>query len=91
MQNSFYPRRAGDLMLNLMPGWIEERIGARSLSGSMYDYDTRVPLMMTGWQIRTGRIDRRVDMTALAPTLARMMGIAPPTASDGVLLPVIEN
>jgi arylsulfatase A-like enzyme len=92
MQNSFYPRRAGDLMINLMPGWIEERIGARSLSGSMYDYDTHVPLMMMGWRIPAGVVEERVDMTRLAPTLARMMGIAPPTASDGALLPeTIKN
>jgi predicted AlkP superfamily pyrophosphatase or phosphodiesterase len=89
MQNSFYPRRAGDLMLNLMPGWIEERIGTRSLSGSMYDYDTHVPLMMSGWGVSAGKVDQRVDMTALAPTLAGMMGIAPPTASDGATLPSI--
>ena len=24
MQNSFYPRRSGDVIMNLMPGWIEE-------------------------------------------------------------------
>jgi predicted AlkP superfamily pyrophosphatase or phosphodiesterase len=84
MQNSFYPRRAGDLMLNLMPGWIEERIGTRSLSGSMYDYDTHVPLLMMGWKITPGKvIEQRVDMTAVAPTLARFMNIGPPTASEG--------
>jgi hypothetical protein len=88
MQNSFYPRRAGDLMINLMPGWIEERIGVRSLSGSMYDYDTHVPLMMTGWRIPPSAIGTRVDMTALAATLAKYIGIAPPTASDGALLPI---
>jgi hypothetical protein len=88
MQNSFYPRRAGDLMINLMPGWIEERIGVRSLSGSMYDYDTHVPLMMTGWRMPASVIDTRVDMTALAATLAKFIGIAPPTASDGHLLPI---
>ncbi len=92
MQNSFYPRRAGDLMLNLMPGWIEERPGVKSLSGSMYDYDTHVPLVMFGWRIPAGReIDGRVDMTSLASTLARIMGIGRPTASEGETLPGLEN
>ncbi len=92
MQHSFYPRRAGDLMLNLMPGWIEQRPGVRSLAGSMYDYDTHVPLTVWGWRVRAGeRIDSSVDMTALAPTLARIMGVGRPTASDGEELPIVIN
>jgi arylsulfatase A-like enzyme len=91
MQKSFYPRRAGDLMINLMPGWIEERPDVRSLSGSMYDYDTHVPLMMFGWRIPAGRVDARADMTSLASTLAHIMGIGRPTASDGEMLPGLET
>lgn len=91
MQNGFYPRRAGDLMINLMPGWIEERAGVRSLSGSMYDYDTHVPLMMMGWRIPVSlKVYTQVDMTSLAPTLARIIGIGRPTASDGVPLPGLD-
>jgi predicted AlkP superfamily pyrophosphatase or phosphodiesterase len=92
MQRGFYPRRAGDLTLNLMPGWIEERPGVKSLSGSMYDYDTHVPLVLWGWKIEPGlRVEERVDMTSLAPTLARIMGIGRPTASNGDELPLTIN
>ncbi len=86
MQNGFYPRRAGDLMINLMPGWIEERPGVRSLSGSMYDYDTHVPLIVFGWKVPVRNIAEPVDMTWVAPTLARIMQINRPTGSDGVTL-----
>ena len=48
MQNSFYPRRSGDVILNLMPGWIEEQERCWSMSGSMYGYDTEVPLVFYG-------------------------------------------
>jgi predicted AlkP superfamily pyrophosphatase or phosphodiesterase len=91
MQNGFYPRRAGDLMLNFMPGWIEERPDTRSLSGSMYDYDTHVPLMMFGWRIPARTHDMPVDMTQLAPTLARILQISRPMASDGVTLPELDH
>jgi hypothetical protein len=92
MQKSFYPRRAGDLMINLMSGWIEERPGVKSLSGSMYDYDTHVPLVMFGAGIPAGqRIDTRADMTSLASTLANIMGIGRPTASEGEMLLGLEN
>lgn len=86
MQNSFYPRRSGDVIINLMPGWIEENEHARSLSGSMYGYDTRVPLIFYGAGITPQRICRTVDMTCVAPTLARLLGIEAPAASEGTVL-----
>ena len=46
MQNGFYPKRSGDVTINLMPGWIEQRTGIVSLSGSLYEYDTHVPMML---------------------------------------------
>ena len=63
MQNSFYPRRSGDVIINLMPGWIEEHDHKRSSSGSMYGYDTRVPLIFYGAGIlpRQIRPPRRYD------------------------------
>lgn len=90
MQNGFYPRRAGDLMLNFVPGWIEQRDGARSLSGSMYDYDTHVPLLLFGWRIPSRKVGEPVDMTRLAPSLARIMQISRPAGSDGATLPEID-
>ncbi len=83
MQNSFYPRRSGDVILNLMPGWIEERERSRSLSGSMYGYDTEVPLIFYGKGAGMECIRRRVDMTTVAPTLARLAGVSEPAASEG--------
>ena len=83
MQNSFYPRRSGDVILNLQPGHIEERDPIRSTSGSMYGYDTQVPLIFYGLHIGPRRISTRTDMTAVAPTLARLMTIPEPEASEG--------
>lgn len=91
MQNSFYPRRSGDVVINLMPGWIEERERCVSSSGSMYGYDTQVPLIFYGTGVGPQRIRRRVDMTALAPTLARAAGITEPAASEGETLPEIVD
>lgn len=88
MQNSFYPRRSGDVLINLMPGWIEERAAVRSSSGSMYRYDTQVPLIMYGSGIAAKKHDTQVDMTSLATTLAHIMGINPPSAAEGEVLKV---
>lgn len=83
MQNSFYPRRSGDLTINLMPGWIEEEPGKRAGSGSMYEYDTHVPLVILGTQVYGQRFPRTVNMRDVAPTLAKIMGISRPMASEG--------
>ncbi len=89
MQNSFYPKRSGDVVINLMPGWIEEDNTKVSLSGSLYDYDTHVPLIFFGAGIPAQRIERKVTMTDVVPTLARIMQITVPNASTGGILPEV--
>lgn len=83
IQNGFYPRRSGDVVVNLMPDWIEERDNTRSMSGSMYRYDAHIPLIIYGGGIAPAAIDTPVDMTSLAPTQARMLGIDAPSAAEG--------
>ena len=91
MQNSFYPRRSGDVIINLMPEWIESRDEVVSMSGSMYGYDTHVPLIFWGAGIVPQRTNEPVCMTSVAPTIARLMGIAEPAASEGVALNIKQN
>ena len=86
MQNSFYPRRSGDVIINLMPEWIELQDNVVSMSGSMYGYDTHVPLIFWGAGITAQRNEEPVCMTSVAPTIARLMGIAEPAASEGKAL-----
>lgn len=91
MQNSFYPRRSGDVILNLMPGWTELSDRNASSSGSIYHYDTDVPLIFYGMGAGQQRVGRQVDMTSVAPTLARMAGISSPAASEGEILTEIVD
>lgn len=83
IQNSFYARRSGDVLLNLMPGWFEEQEGIYSTSGSMYGYDTNIDLFLTGCGIPSTIQSRKIDMTAVASTLAQIMGIPDPDAAEG--------
>ena len=79
------------VILNLMPGWIEEQERCWSMSGSMYGYDTEVPLVFYGKGAGMQRVNRRVDMTAVAPTLARLAVIREPAASEGGVLEEISE
>ena len=80
VQQSFYPTRSGDVVIDLLPGWIFEREDMRSSSDGGYNYDRNVPLMI----YRSGKaqsVDREVSLSALAPTLAHMLNIERPWAA----------
>jgi hypothetical protein len=55
--------------------------------GSPYTYDTNVPLALYGkpW-IRPGKLAREASVADLAPTLAYLLDIRPPSASEGRVL-----
>lgn len=82
MQQSFHATRSGDIIIDLMPGWIIEEDDYRSSSDGGYNYDSRVPLIIYGGKAKAERVERRVKMTELAPTMAHILGIDTPWASE---------
>ncbi|MCB2194703.1 MAG: alkaline phosphatase family protein [Bacteroidetes bacterium] len=82
IQNSYHQKRSGDVIINLEPGWIEKD-GHVTKSGSGYEYDTHVPLIWYGWNIKSLRIDRRTEIVDIAPTLSWILKITAPNASVG--------
>lgn len=85
IQQSFYPTRSGDVIIDLLPGWIFEVEGQRSSSDGGYNYDRNVPLMI----YRGGKhqsVEREVSLSALAPTIAYMLGIERPWAATETAL-----
>ena len=86
-RNSFHPLRSGDVMLSYQPEYVEEFGSGRGISyGSIYDYDTKVPLCFFGPQFRAGVFESPVESVDVAPTLARAIGVAPPSSSMGRVL-----
>jgi hypothetical protein len=86
-QNSFHPRRTGDVMLSYLPEYIEDYGVGRGISyGSLYNYDIRTPLCFYGPQFRAAVFEPPVQTVDIAPTLARAMGVAPPSSSLGRVL-----
>lgn len=84
--NSFCDPRSGDVMLGFVPH-ARETAGVIA-SGSLYNYDTRIPLLFYGAPFRSATIDDEIRAADVAPTLARVLGIAPPSSSTGRVLPV---
>lgn len=86
IQRSFYPRRSGDVVINLMPEWIEDRDGVRSQYSSMHHYDRDVPLLIMGSGIDNVEVRRGVNMIDIAPTIASLIHINKPTAAEGEVI-----
>jgi hypothetical protein len=86
-RNSFHLKRSGDLMLSYRPEYVEDFGQGRGISyGSLYNYDVRVPLFFLGPQFRPGVYESPVQAVDIAPTLARVMGVSPPSSSTGRVL-----
>jgi len=89
VRKSWYPERSPDVHVVLKPYWLLST-GSKSTShGSPHPYDTNVPLMWYGppW-IVPARLDQRVEIADVAPTLARLLGVPVPAASEGKPLPL---
>ncbi|MFB3827639.1 MAG: alkaline phosphatase family protein [Bryobacteraceae bacterium] len=86
-RNSFHAERSGDVMLAYRPGYVEDFGAGRGVSyGSLYNYDARVPLLLYGPQFRARTFESRVETIDIAPTLARALGVTPPSSSTGRVL-----
>ena len=87
LRKAWHPDVSGEVQYTLKPNWM---FGTSTAThGSPHEYDTHVPLLVWGpsW-VRPGRIDTPVDVVDIAPTLARMLGVAAPAASEGKPLPL---
>ncbi|MGO4879752.1 MAG: alkaline phosphatase family protein [Bryobacteraceae bacterium] len=86
-ENSFHELRSGDVMLGYGPGAVEDFGAGRGISyGSLYNYDTLVPLFLYGPQFGRKTIERVIESVDLAPTMARAAGIGTPSSSVGTVL-----
>ncbi len=87
IQNGYNQKNSGDVIINLMPGWVEKSDGSTNHNSS-YAYDSRIPLIWYGWKIGRGTISRPIDIIDIAPTISYMLNIPYPNASTGQ--PIIE-
>ncbi|MCX8112455.1 MAG: alkaline phosphatase family protein [Bacteroidia bacterium] len=82
LQAGFLPARSGDLIVVYAPGWIEaEGYAVGTTHGSIWTYDTHIPLIWWGGGIRGGSIYTRVPITAIASTLAFILRTPLPSAA----------
>jgi predicted AlkP superfamily pyrophosphatase or phosphodiesterase len=84
----FHPRRSGDLVVVTEPyKYLSEgTFQIPATHGSPYSYDTHVPLVIMGAGLAAGRRGEEATPADLAPTLALLLRLPPPSNSTGRVL-----
>jgi predicted AlkP superfamily pyrophosphatase or phosphodiesterase len=88
---SEFPGRSGDLLVLPKTNWIwvaddgTATPGDATTHGTAYPYDTRVPLLLFGVGVRPGQYEQSATPADIAPTLAKICGIALPSATGRAL------
>lgn len=82
----YHPRRSGDILLVLEPGYYEfgkwsSPVG--TTHGEWNPYDAHIPLLFYGWKVKHGSTSREVHITDIAPTVTQMLHIQQPNACVG--------
>jgi predicted AlkP superfamily pyrophosphatase or phosphodiesterase len=88
---SEFPGRSGDLIVLPKTNWFwvaddgTPTPGDATTHGTAYPYDARVPLLLLGAGVRPGQYDQDATPADIAPTLAKICGVALPTATGRAL------
>ena len=86
VQRGFHQVRSGDVLFVLAPGWINKWTKKGTTHGSPYNYDTHVPLLWYGTNIKQGVRTKQVAIADIAATLSVLLNIALPSACDGKVI-----
>jgi predicted AlkP superfamily pyrophosphatase or phosphodiesterase len=93
MTNNYHPNRSGNVYVVFEPGWFINDLDGLSVAvvhGSPWPYDTFVPIIFAGHNLKPQTVSRRVHTVDVASTLANIVGAKPPSGASGeVLLEVL--
>ena len=92
--NNYNRLRSGDIYVVFQPhSFINDMDGltVTSTHGSPWSYDTFVPIIFAGVDVKAQRIARPVFTIDVAPTLSAYIGTKPPSSSEGVPLTEVLN
>ncbi|UCE49046.1 MAG: alkaline phosphatase family protein [Phycisphaerales bacterium] len=87
IQRNYHPSRSGDIYVVQDPYWFMFDKGpVAAMHGSPWNYDTHVPIIFASSKIRSQTVHRLVHPVDVAPTLAALLGMTPPSCANGLPL-----
>jgi hypothetical protein len=72
VRDSAFPRRSGDVYYLTSEWTLFSSKPSGTSHGDPWPYDTHVPFVLAGWHIGAQRIESKVQVVDLAPTLAKL-------------------
>jgi hypothetical protein len=91
MVNGYNFKRSGQIEIVLNAGWYDGYSKTGTTHGSWNPYDTHIPLLWYGWNIKHGSSNREVYMTDISPTLAALLHIQMPNGCIGKVIEEVVN
>lgn len=79
----YYPERSGDVLFLLRPFQVLTSETTGTSHGTVYAYDSQVPVVFFGKSIKPGLYRQEIHPTDIAPTLASLMEFGPPASCEG--------
>ena len=83
--NGYHSKRSGDIQIILNPGYMSGGTTGTT-HGSWNPYDSHIPLLWFGWNVKPGKTNRETYMTDVAPTIAAMLRIQMPSGNIGTVI-----
>ena len=83
--NGYNSKRSGPVIMIADPGWFPGSLKGTT-HGSWNPYDTHIPLIFTGWHIKPGSTNRKINMTDISATIAALLHIQQPNGCVGEVI-----
>jgi predicted AlkP superfamily pyrophosphatase or phosphodiesterase len=85
VRNGYNQKLSGDIQFVFKPQWFDGW-NTGTTHGVWAPYDSHIPLVWFGWNIKSGKTNRQVYMTDIAPTLAALLQVQTPNAAIGQVI-----
>lgn len=89
--NSYNQKLSGDIQFIFKPQWFDSWNALGTTHGVWAPYDAHIPLLWYGWHIKPGKLNRKVYMTDIAPTVAALLKIQMPNSTIGEVITEVSK
>jgi len=87
--NSHNVKRSGDIFILFEPNWFIndfEGLTVACTHGSLWNYDTFVPVIFAGANLKPQKVYRKIETVDVARTLSAYVNVKPPSGANGEIL-----
>jgi len=85
IQNSYYQKRSGDVIISLTSGWVEHSsVGSNGFAE--FKFGPHVPMIFYGWKVNRITIPDKVSPADIAATIAYFLDISLPENASGKVI-----